>query len=103
MFDPERLYRSWALVNAAFQVLRANRQLILYPIVSSILSLLVTVAFILPMLLHDNSWAADSHNSANWLYLFAYYVAQYAAGFFANTALIGAALVCLRGRTATVA
>jgi hypothetical protein len=102
MFDPERLYRSWALTDASLKVLRANRQLMVFPVVASILSVAVAIPFMLPALL-QGFLIRDMHFSLHWLRLFAYLVLQYAVIFFADSALIGAAILCLRGRPASVA
>ena len=47
----ERLANSWALVKASAAVLRADKELIVFPIVSGVLSLLVVATFIVPIVL----------------------------------------------------
>jgi hypothetical protein len=49
MFD--RLSRSWELVKASAAVLRAYKELLVFPIVSAVASLLVVVTFAVPVIL----------------------------------------------------
>jgi hypothetical protein len=105
MFD--RLSRSWELVKASAEVLRADKELVVFPIVSAVLSVLVFVTFLVPMLLahvFDSTVIADSgFPVAGYVLGFLFYVVQYFVIFFCNTALVGAALIRLRGGDPTVA
>jgi hypothetical protein len=98
-----RLANSWELVKASFGVLRADKELLIFPIISSIGLFLVTVVFIIPFMAGE---AFDSifenFEIAGFLVMFAYYIVQYTVIFFANTALVGAALIRLRGGDPTV-
>ena len=46
-----RLSNSWKLVKASAEVLRADKELLLFPIISMVGALIVTVSFVLPMFL----------------------------------------------------
>lgn len=104
MFD--RLSRSWELVKASAAVLRADRELLVFPLVSAALSILVFVTFLVPMLLaglFDSTALADTGLPvAGYVFAFLFYVTQYFVIFFCNTALVGAALIRLRGGDPTV-
>lgn len=104
MFD--RLSRSWELVKASAAVLRADKELVVFPIVSAMLSLLVVVTFMVPMALVGfpelRSTADSGLPVAGYVVGFAFYVVQYFVIFFCNTALVGAALIRLRGGDPTV-
>jgi hypothetical protein len=104
MFD--RLARSWALVKASAAVLRADKELLVFPIVSAIASVLVVVTFAVPMVLTvvlaPHGEDAGPFAPLVWLLGFAFYVVQYFVIFFCNSALVGAALIRLRGGDPTV-
>ena len=105
MFD--RLSRSWELVKASAAVLRADKELVVFPIVSATLSIFVFLTFLVPMLLagvFDSTVTGRSGFSVvGYLVGFLFYVVQYTVIFFCNTALVGAALIRLRGGDPTVA
>lgn len=105
MFD--RLSNSWKLVKASAAVLRADRELLIFPVCSAGLSLLVVFTFAVPAWLsgvfHPGPDGAFSMSAEAYLLAFLFYVAQYFVIFFCNTALVGAAMIRLRGGDPTVA
>ena len=104
MFD--RLSRSWELVKASAAVLRADKELLVFPIVSAVASLLVVVTFAVPVILTlvvaPGSLEGGRFPVVGYVLGFAFYVVQYFVIFFCNTALVGAALIRLRGGDPTV-
>ena len=46
----ERIKRSWALAKASFEVLSKDKELLIFPILSSIALILVSVSFLVPTL-----------------------------------------------------
>jgi len=99
-----RFSRSWALIKASAQVLAADKELIVFPIVSSIATLIVTLTFAIPLLL-SGGLSTSSQNgfpAIYYLVLFLFYIVQYFVIFFANTALVGAATIRLKGGDPTV-
>jgi hypothetical protein len=101
MFD--RLSRSWQLVQASAAVLRADKELVVFPIVSAVLSILVCVTFVVPAVLGGIFDSASGVHVAGYVLGFLFYVVQYTVIFFCNTALVGAALIRLHGGAPTVA
>jgi hypothetical protein len=101
-----RFAASWALVKASWGVLRSDKQLAIFPIISALLTILVTITFIVPMALAgfiDQLLGGNqSVRPAGVAVAFAFYFVQYVVIFFANSALVGAALLKLEGRQATV-
>lgn len=100
-----QLSNSWALVKASAAVLKADKELIVFPIISSIGVLIVSASFFLPLFLagaFDQTVAGGGFNVLSFVVLFAFYIVQYFVIFFANTALVGAALIRLRGGDPTV-
>lgn len=92
---------SWELVKASFRVLKADKELMIFPIISSIGLVVVTLSFFVPSifagLFSENNWGILSFVVA-----FLYYIVQYAVIFFFSTALVGAAMIRLKGGDPTV-
>jgi Family of unknown function (DUF6159) len=103
----QKLSNSWELVKASAAVLRSDKELVVFPIVSAVGSLIVLATFALPMFLAEvfDSMYVDGEGfqPLGMLVVFLFYLVQYTVIFFANTALVGAALIRLRGGDPTVA
>lgn len=98
--------RSWELTKASAAVLRSDKELLVFPLLSSIAAIAVALTFVLPMfgLGMFQGITRDSHMSPElYVWLFFFYVAQYFVIFFFNTALVGAAMIRLDGGNPTVA
>src|SRR5215213_10704728 len=102
-----KLSNSWELVKASAEVLRSDKELIVFPIVSAIGSLIVLATFAIPMFLagvFDSMYVdGKGFQPLGMLIAFLFYLVQYTVIFFANTALVGAAMIRLRGGDPTVA
>jgi hypothetical protein len=100
-----RLANSWELLKASARVLMADKELVVFPIISAIGVLLVTLTFALPMFFSnffDSAFLGGRIEVMGFLVAFLFYVVQYTVIFFANTALVGAAMIRLRGGDPTV-
>ena len=100
----QRLRNSWDLIKASLSVLRADKELIVFPIVSGLATLLVTLTFAAPLWL-SNAFGALLGGGATVLgvvVLFLFYLVQYLVIFFANAALVGAAMIRLQGGDPTL-
>jgi hypothetical protein len=101
--------RSWDLVKASASVLRADKALMVFPLLSAVSSLVVIASFMIPVFALSGFGrvmaSAESRHMSPGFYLgmFAFYVVQYFVIIFFNTALVGAALIRLRGGNPTVA
>lgn len=98
--------RSWALVKASAGVLKQDKELLVFPAISAVASLLVMASFILPLFgLLDFKAMDQGEREPMWLYawVFLFYLTQYFVIFYFNTALVGAAMIRLRGGDPTVA
>jgi hypothetical protein len=102
----QSLSNSWSLVKASAAVLRADKELMVFPVISGVLSVVVLITFAVPSVLaglFDQSLLARSGVPvAGYVIAFLFYVVQYFVIFFCNTALVGAALIRLRGGDPTV-
>ena len=103
----EKLSNSWELVKASAAVLQADKELLLFPVISAVLSILVVVTFAVPAMLAgvfaSGFPEATGIPAAGYAAVLLFYVVQYFVIFFCNTALVGAALIRLRGGDPTVA
>ena len=94
----ERLKNCWELAKASGRVLQADKELLIFPVLSGIALILVTVTFILPVAVAGV--ATDGGGGlalGGYLVFFLYYFVQYTVIIFFNSALVGAALIRLRG------
>lgn len=97
--------RSWALAKASLEVLRSDKELLVFPLVSAIAVVLVAASFILPMFglgLFEQLEGSQGVPAGFYLWMFAFYLVQYFVMFFFNTALVGAAMIRLDGGDPTV-
>jgi Family of unknown function (DUF6159) len=101
-----RLSNGWNIALDSFAVLKENRQLIIFPILSGISMVLVISSFV-AVLFATGDWTTDTIRNqgtvANYLYLFLYYVANYFIIVFFNTALVHCTHLYFRGEEVTVA
>lgn len=102
MFDS--LYNSWSLIKSSAKVLEADRELIVFPIISGIAVLLLSAVFFVPMLLwgYFGRVVNQGPQIVDYLILFLFYLIQYLFIFFSNTALVGAAMIRIRGGDPTI-
>jgi Family of unknown function (DUF6159) len=103
----EKFSRSWQLIKASADVLRQDKELLVFPAVSAIAGLLVIASFVLPLfgMLDMKALEANPDSVPPWLYVwvFLFYLVQYFVIFYFNTALVGAAMIRLEGGDPTVA
>ena len=104
MFD--RLSRSWRLVKASAAVLRQDKELLLFPLISLGALVLVLASFAVPVIglgvLDGLSGHSDQRISIGmYAIAFLFYFSQYFVIFFFNAALVGAAMMRLDGGNPT--
>jgi hypothetical protein len=101
--------RSLALAKASWAVVKADKELLLLPVISVIATLLVAASFLAPVF--AAGWLpidemADGGtrepNVAMYAWMLAFYIATYFVTIFFNTALVGAAMIRLDGGDPTL-
>ena len=102
----ERFSRSWQLIKASADVLRQDKELLVFPLVSTVAMLIVIASFVTPIIAFD--WGNQIEKGGDptplmYAYLFVFYLVQYFVIFFFNSALVGAAMIRLEGGDPTVA
>jgi hypothetical protein len=98
--------RSWALTKASLAVLRSDKELLVFPLLSAVAVVLVVLSFALPMFglgMFDRlDRAGGGVPGVFYACMFAFYLVQYFVMFFFNAALVGAAMIRLDGGDPTV-
>ncbi len=92
------------LARASWQILRADKELLVFPVVSFLLATLVSIGFFIPV------WASGtltdvgrgSYPVALLIDLFLYYLAMYTLITYCNVAIVGAAIIRLDGGDPTL-
>jgi hypothetical protein len=96
-----RFSNGWRLVKASWAVLRSDKELIVFPIISGIAALIVFALFAVPLWISGYFERLDDGTSSakvtGFVVLFALYVVLYTVINYCNAALVGAALIRLRG------
>jgi hypothetical protein len=95
------------LEKASFNVLKTDKELIIFPIVSGIASLIVLATFAVPMFFTGllEGFAGDANPATkilSYTVTFAFYLTQYFVVIFSNSAVVGAAMIRLKGGDPTV-
>ena len=112
----ERLSRGWELAGQSWDVLKRDKELVLFPILSGIACLLVIASFLLPMFFIpglgqgvmgalDGDRADNNPLAARIAYgavLFAFYFVNYLVIVFFNTALVSCAIIRFKGGDPTL-
>jgi hypothetical protein len=99
----DRIRRSWALAKASYGVLRADRELVIFPLISFVALVIVLIAFAVPLALVGIADLDTGELSPVGIALsFGLYVVAYTVAFFFNTALVGAAMIRLNGGDPTL-
>jgi hypothetical protein len=98
MFD--KFSRSWELVKASAAVLRSDKELMLFPVISTIATLIVLATFAVPTFAWRVFDGGIGMTTMVWAFLF--YFCQYSVIIFFNCALVGAAMIRLEGGDPTL-
>lgn len=96
----EKFSRSWDLVKASAGVLRSDKELMLFPILSSLATLVVLATFLVPVFalrVFENGVGVGGI-----VFGFLFYFCQYSVIIFFNCALVGAAMIRLDGGDPTL-
>ncbi len=100
-----RFSNSFALVKASANVLKLDKELMVFPLMSGIATILVAASFIAPIFWVGSPEMFAEGESFSYtmaVYGFLFYLVQYTVIFFFNAALVGAALIRLDGGDPTV-
>jgi len=95
----ERIKRSWELAKASLNVLKHDKELLVFPLISGVVMFFITLTFLVPTLVGNvlDSILARGMPIFGYVVLFLFYLVQYTVVYFNSTALVGAAMIRLRG------
>ena len=95
----DRIKRSWELAKASLEVLKQDKELLLFPLISAIVMIFVTLTFLIPTLVGNilDQILNTGIPLFAYILLFLFYLVQYIVVYFSSTALVGAAMIRLRG------
>jgi hypothetical protein len=101
----DRLSNGWKISMNSFKVLKENKQLVIFPILSGISLLLILGSFV-TVVLAAAGWNVDAVNepgeTTSILYLFLYYLVNYFVVVFFNTALVHCSRLYFHGEEVTI-
>src|SRR5687768_4578528 len=102
----DRLSNGFKIAMNSFKVLRANKQLIIFPILSGV-SLVLVIASFFTGILATKSWDFDRIEEMStftmYFFIFLFYIANYFVIVFFNMALIHCTRLYFHGEEVTVA
>lgn len=96
----ESIGRSLSLVRTSWDVLMDDKKLLVFPVLSGIVTILVILSFVLPLIVSKSLFASGS--IIGLVYLFLFYLVSYFVVIFFNTALISCVNAKLNGKSMTV-
>ena len=99
-----KLRNSWELVQASAGVLRADPELIVFPLISGAALVVVSASFFVPLFVLGSGFSVPEEGGGvlGYILLFLFYLVQYTVIFFFNSALVGATMIRLEGGNPTV-
>ena len=95
----EQLGRTWDLLKSCFAILRSDTELLLFPVVSALVSLVVLAIFTLPLIFAG--FFDHGFNPITLIIYFLFYLCQSMVLFYFNAGLVGSALIRLGGGNPT--
>jgi hypothetical protein len=100
----ERISNSFALARSSWQVLRTDKQLIVFPILSGIACFMLLLAIWLPVIFGIGLKNLADNGVPPWIYgvAFAYYFVTWFVVIFFNSALVSCAIIRFNGGTPTL-
>lgn len=99
-----RLSNSWELTKASWNVLQKDKELMVFPIIAFVASIIVMATFAVPSFLAGlfDTAVDGEFPIMGYIVGFLFYVCLYFVTIFSNSALIGAAMIRLEGGDPTV-
>src|SRR5829696_8028247 len=100
----ERFRRSMRLAKASWAVLKADRELLVFPAISFVALVAVLLTFMVPVVFVRGlvDFETGAYSPAALVLAFLFYVVSYSVSFYFNTALVGAAMLRLDGGDPTI-
>ncbi len=103
----QKFSNTWSLMGASWEVLKKDREMLIFPLISGICCLLILLSFSLPIFL-SGSWQTIGDETSTdqsvmyYILLFAFYFCNYFVIVFFNSAIVSCATIRMRGGDPTV-
>jgi len=99
--------RSWQLVKASWAVLQSDKELLWFPVISGIVTIIISAVMLIPSIAVSITLFTTGANEGvsevvGFVGLFIFYLVTYTISIYFNTALIGAAMIRLDGGDPTM-
>ncbi|HNX17260.1 MAG TPA: DUF6159 family protein [Methanoregula sp.] len=98
----ERIMRSFELVKESWRILMDDKKLLVFPILSGIVTLLVIATFVLPLILSNGAYSLATNAVSGIILLFLFYLVSYFVVIFFNVGLISCVQAKMNGKSITV-
>jgi hypothetical protein len=103
----ERIERGWELTKQSIKVLKADKELLVFPLVSGLACLAILASFLAPVILNESlrdqvEKLVDDRSPVLWVVLFLFYFVTYFIVIFFNAAMVACAIVRFRGGDPTI-
>jgi hypothetical protein len=104
----DRLENGWTITKSSFSILKKNKQLLIFPVLSGVSLVLIMASIIVPIMAAAG-WEVDNINidfenkAVPYLFTFLFYLVNYFVVVFFNMALIHCTKLYLQGEEPTVA
>lgn len=102
----ERFSNGWKITINSFKVLKANKQLLIFPVLSALSMILIMGSFITAIFASvgwDFDYFDNADTTTNYIFVFLYYLVNYFIVVFFNMALIHCTRLYFRGEEVTIA
>ena len=99
----ERVERAFRLLRASWEVLKKDRELIVLPVVSGVITLVVAGSFVAAAWGTGGIRSGQNPSALSYLLLALFYFCAYLVGIFFNAAVVAAAMIRLKGGDPTLA
>jgi len=103
-----KLSRTWSMMKQSWQVLRADREMLIFPLISGICCLILFASYAYPIFKSIDFKAAEGQEVVfeqdfrYYIFLFLFYLSAYFVGIFFNSAMVACAYIRMSGGDPTV-
>ncbi len=102
-----KIYRTWSLMSACWQILKKDKEILVFPLISGVCCLALLASFVIPFYLTGNwqrseTGAETSSQAVYYVTLFLFYVCNYFVVIFFNCAIVACATIRMGGGDPTV-
>lgn len=102
-----RIHRTWLLMSACWQILKKDKEMLLFPLVSGVCCLLLLASFAVPFYLTGHwqppgAGAETVHQAIYYGAIFVFYICNYFIVIFFNCAIVACATIRMGGGDPTV-